>query len=225
MLNRSRIRLLVLLSTVLVTVTNASPTANDSDERSAVCGVSLAPDVCDRAFFCSTGEIAEATSLNFGHLADGLLAPPAVYAAGSPSFGVKSLPAVPKTLLMVVTGFLCVSLVKDRRVWLSVVAALLWLGQAGLTTLPQLAWHLLGKKHVPRHAYQNIYSGRGLDVGSRLHVSSARTDKSLSEAAIISAEYLLDPHLKSLVLKTRQPICFSPAQIFDTRPRGPPLGG
>lgn len=59
--------------------------------------------------------------------------------------GVKSLPPAPKTLLMVMVGFLCVSLVKDRRIWLASVAGLLWAGQAGVSLLPQLAANVAGK--------------------------------------------------------------------------------
>ena len=55
----------------------------------------------------------------------------------------KSLPAVPATFLLVLTGFLCVTLVKDRRVWVAAFAGLLYLGQAGITSVP----HLLGRDH------------------------------------------------------------------------------
>ncbi|MHC4323112.1 MAG: hypothetical protein ACYSUX_02445 [Planctomycetota bacterium] len=59
--------------------------------------------------------------------------------------GVKSMPPSPGTLLMVVVGFLCVSLVKDRRFWLAVLAGLLWAGQAGFSLLPQLATNVNGR--------------------------------------------------------------------------------
>ena len=52
---------------------------------------------------------------------------------------VKALPSAPGTLLMVLVGFLCVSLVKDRRIWLAALSGLLWAGQAGISLLPQLA--------------------------------------------------------------------------------------
>ena len=48
---------------------------------------------------------------------------------------------------MVLTGFLCVSLVKDRRVWLAALAGLLWVGQAGIHALPQLALRLSYRIH------------------------------------------------------------------------------
>jgi len=58
---------------------------------------------------------------------------------------VKALPAAPGTLLMVFVGFLCVSLVKDRRIWFSILSGLLWAGQAGISLLPQLALNVSGR--------------------------------------------------------------------------------
>lgn len=52
---------------------------------------------------------------------------------------VKSLPAVPTTILMVLTGFFCISLVRDRRFWLAALAGILWAGQAGFQVFPNLA--------------------------------------------------------------------------------------
>jgi len=54
------------------------------------------------------------------------------------SIDVQQLPAVPATLFMVLGGFLCVSLVRDRKVWLSVVFGALWLGVAGVNVVPRL---------------------------------------------------------------------------------------
>jgi hypothetical protein len=67
------------------------------------------------------------------------------------NYAVKSLPAVPGALFMVLTGFLCVSLVKDRRVWLTVLAGLLWAGHVGVQALPQLVLHLYHRTHTSQH--------------------------------------------------------------------------
>ncbi len=69
------------------------------------------------------------------------LQPPASFAALSNN-SVKPLPAVPAALLMVLTGFLCVSLVRDRRIWLAALAGLLWAGQISIQAFPQLALRL-----------------------------------------------------------------------------------
>jgi len=54
------------------------------------------------------------------------------------SIAVKQLPAVPATFLMVLTGFLCVSFVRDRKIWLRVVLGAFYLGAAGVNAVPQL---------------------------------------------------------------------------------------
>jgi len=53
-----------------------------------------------------------------------------------------SLPAVPASVLLVLTGFLCVSLVRDRKVWLGLLATLLWASQGGVRAVPRLAGYL-----------------------------------------------------------------------------------
>ena len=46
---------------------------------------------------------------------------------------------------MVLIGFLCVSLVRDIRIWLAILSGLLWAGQAGISLLPQLALEVSGR--------------------------------------------------------------------------------
>lgn len=50
----------------------------------------------------------------------------------------RSLPGVPGSFFMVLTGFFCVSLIRDRRVWVAAVVGLLWLGQAGFGGLARV---------------------------------------------------------------------------------------
>jgi len=58
----------------------------------------------------------------------------------------KSIPAGPTAILMVISGFACVSLVRDRRWWLSLVLALLCLSQAALgLSAPRRAYICRGK--------------------------------------------------------------------------------
>ncbi len=60
--------------------------------------------------------------------------------------GTKTFPPVPSALLMVLTGFLCISLVRDRRAWLTALMCLLWAGQAGVSLLPRLALCVAGER-------------------------------------------------------------------------------
>jgi len=76
--------------------------------------------------------------------------------------GARALPGVPAAIFMVLTGFLCVSFVNDRRIWLASLAGLLWLGQTGLSAIPQVASHLTGKKDVTQnHPHNLVGVGKG----------------------------------------------------------------
>lgn len=82
---------------------------------------------------------------------------PVMSADASPSAsGIKSFPPPPSPLLMVLTGFVCISLVRDRRVWLTALTCLPWAGQAGLSLLPRLALCVAGegctRQRSPDHA-------------------------------------------------------------------------
>lgn len=63
----------------------------------------------------------------------------------NPSDGIKPLPAVPGTILMVSMGFLCISLIKDRNFWLNMLTGLLCAGKTGFVFLPNLALRIAGK--------------------------------------------------------------------------------
>jgi hypothetical protein len=86
---------------------------------------------------------------NLASIAAELLKPPADFSVASTSPGqVTALPAVPSAVFMALTGFICVSLVKDRKLWIAALAGLLWAGQAGFTVLPQLARHVATRKQT-----------------------------------------------------------------------------
>ncbi|MHC4159686.1 MAG: hypothetical protein ACYSSO_11490, partial [Planctomycetota bacterium] len=60
-------------------------------------------------------------------------------------------PVVPPAVFVLLSGFLCVSLVRDRRVWVSALAALLWAGHNGFHALPQLALRLAHRTNHIEH--------------------------------------------------------------------------
>jgi len=84
---------------------------------------------------------------------------------------VRSLPGVPAAIFMVLTGFLCVSFVNDRRIWLASLAGLLWLGQTGLSAIPQVASHLAGKNNVTQNHPHNF-----VGVGKARYRNRLRSD-------------------------------------------------
>ena len=159
-LRKNNIKLLItLLSLIAATAVSASPTISD-------CNKSFVAGVVSEASDASVPYIPEASQINSaGHLtvefsnsrlaAIGaeILKPPPDFTDFSPA-ETKTLPPVPATFFMVLTGFLCVSFVKDRRVWLATLAGLLWAGQAGFQAIPQLASNI-SKKHIQRKSPVN----------------------------------------------------------------------
>jgi len=75
-----------------------------------------------------------------------------VRSAGLQSDHVKNLPAIPGAVLMGIVGFLCVSLVRDRKVWVAVFVGIIVLSQVGVKTLPKLTAHLARGKLNDRQA-------------------------------------------------------------------------
>jgi hypothetical protein len=129
----------------------------------------------------------------------------------------ESLPAVPAAILMVLIGFLCVSLVRDRKGWLAVLGGLLWWGCAGVQTVPQLTQHLCPQTHISR------YPSAG-PVGHSNTFASLQTKDNFraSQFAITKLLSCLITAANHLVSIAEQPVCFSPAFIFDNLSRAPP---
>jgi len=114
-------------------------------------------------------QISEYTDSHLAGLAAEFLKPPAAFTGPpAPPIHIKSLPAVPGALFMVLTGFLCVSLVKDRRVWLAALAGLLWLGQAGIQAVPQLALRLSHRNHTEQQFSAELTYPYYLENSNRL---------------------------------------------------------
>jgi hypothetical protein len=99
------------------------------------------------SFVHKTSYIIEPSNAHLANIGAELLRPPADLTNSAP-VGAKILPPIPAALFMVLTGFLCVSLVNDRRLWLAVLAGLLWAGQAGFHAIPQLAAYMSSQKHI-----------------------------------------------------------------------------
>ena len=59
---------------------------------------------------------------------------------------VKSLPAAPGAIFMGMIGFLIVTLVRDRKFWMSVFAGLIVIGQIGILSVPRFAARLTQNK-------------------------------------------------------------------------------
>ncbi|UCE98831.1 MAG: hypothetical protein JSV82_06485 [Planctomycetota bacterium] len=81
---------------------------------------------------------------------------------------MKPLPAVPAAVFMVLSGFVCISLVKDRRAWLAALAGLLWAGQLGIEAVPQLALRIGCRIHRKQQLKTEFTHRYYLDNSSRL---------------------------------------------------------
>jgi len=143
---------LVLL--VAVATAKAAPTIGDTDAKFVAHSVSLSCPA-DSHSADQVRLISGTCDSALANIATDFLKPPADFTnlAVLPP-GTKSLPAVPAALFMGLTGFICVSLVRDRKVWLAVATTILWAGQVGITALPQkcrvcIAHHVNKRWAVP----------------------------------------------------------------------------
>jgi len=160
--------LAVLLPLLVVTVVSAAPTVNNCSSNLVASAVSPSSD----AHIPVVADIAHNIESGNSHLATAaaeFLKPPPAF-TGSPALpiGAKSLPPVPGALLMVLTGFLCVSLVKDRRFWLAALAGFLWLGQTGIQAVPQLALRLSHRNHSEQQFSAELTYPYHLENSNRL---------------------------------------------------------
>ena len=251
----------IVMSLLVVTCAYSAPTAAVHD-NTALVGTTSVGD-CTVTAVTSVSEMPPAADLpspaeagyakagvhnwNLAGIADEILKPPAEVAVASTShIGVTSLPAVPSAVLMVLTGFLCVSLVKDRKVWLAALAALLWAGQAGFSALPQLAHHIASRKQTEQFSPANLTCTPELLCSDRLRsdIEGTRYIGLLHHLAGIPATgesriwnlnapdvpefalvrlYAYTPcATKRLVYISKRHSCFSAAFIFSNLARGPP---
>ena len=163
--------LVILLSLVVATAVSAAPTMYDCNKNCycnrnfVTAAVSPASDA-HVTYVPETSQINVPSNSRLAAIGKEILEPPADF-TNSPPLGAKSLPPVPAALFMVLTGFLCVSLVKDRKVWLAVLVGLLWAGQAGFHAIPQLAAHI-SKKNVQRKSCFNAATLHQLEESCRL---------------------------------------------------------
>lgn len=133
---------LVLLFAASVAI--ASPTIiSDSPARIIPSSTDHAAGVvtCDTRSNEVCGQISEFAGAIFGPPSSSQIT------VTSTSGNQRCLPALPSAIAMVLTGFICISLIQDRRAWLAVLTGLLWVGQTGIWALPELTSRLSRKVH------------------------------------------------------------------------------
>ena len=159
----------LLLLFVIVTAGYCAPTASVSDTTISLHARCVSDSADIPVATADITQLNEAYSPHLTDIAHELLKPPGdSIDSPVPLVAATSLPAVPGALFMGLTGFLCVSLVRDRKVWMAALAGLLWAGQAGFAALPQLARHLASKGHTAQYVLPNRICALALRRSDRL---------------------------------------------------------
>jgi len=195
--------------------------------------VAVGNEQCSPAYYLSSANNPEISRL-------AILYPATMDVPASEPTSVSAmlLPATPASGLLTLVGFMCISLIRDRRIWLAGFAGLSLVGQTGTQavvsssrnddsqgmvnlfrsypkglTLPNTAGvFAFSQKNIPRVSFTHKVFGAA--PGSDYH---------WSYSAVLNSVLRPDSNALCLVSGTRQFVCFSPALIFCRRPRGPPI--
>jgi len=148
--------IVVLLFVVVAAAAKGAATLDNYDRKLTPCNLSPVSNAHNFSVL-ERNLITEIANSHLPIIAGELLKPPASFIDSSVRTAqVISLPPVPGALFMALVGFLCVSLIRDRKVWLAVATTILWAGHIGITTLPRLASHLAGKKQFEQQTSINL---------------------------------------------------------------------
>jgi hypothetical protein len=195
--------------------------------------VAVGNEQCSLAYYLSSANNPEISQL-------AILYPVTMDVPASEPTSVSAmvLPAAPASGFLALVGFICISLIRNRRIWLTGFAGLSLVGQTGAQavasssrnddsqargnlfsgyakgpTLPNTAGvFAFSQKDIPCVNFTNTAFGTA--VGSDYH---------WSYSAVLNLVLRPDLNGLCLVSGTRQFVCFSPALIFCRMPRGPPI--
>lgn len=147
-----------VLSILVVTAVQAAPTISERTETFFFHVPSAREDSAEDCLpIPIISQLSELSNSRFSNIAAEFLNPPTSFiSAPALPANASSLPGVPGALFMALVGFLCVSLVKDRKLWMAALAGLLWMGQAGFAVLPQLALQIASKKQIEQQVSPNL---------------------------------------------------------------------
>ncbi len=215
---------------------NARPTWSSEELfYSSSNAVAAGTEQCSVAYYLSSTDNSEISQLA-RHLGNSSTMD--VPASEPISVSAMILPATPASGLMTLVGFICISLIRDRRIWLAGFAGLSLVGQTGIQavasssrngdsqgrgnlflsyakgpTLPNTAGvFAFSQRDIPRVNFNNTAFRAA--VGGDYH---------WSYSAVLNLVPRPDSSSLCLVSGTRQSDCFEPALIFCMIPRGPPI--
>jgi hypothetical protein len=156
--------LLLLIPAIAVHGTPSAPIFSTS-AASTASSCSLDPEI---NLSSGLNSLCSSSYPNLAHIGEEIFNPPTEASTRSAlPARVRSLPGVPAGIFMVLVGFLCVSFVNDRRIWLASLAGLLWLGQTGLAAIPQAASHII-KRNAAQNCPDNGLAAGRADRNGRL---------------------------------------------------------
>jgi len=204
----------VLLPLLAATVVNAVPTTSEYDGHSIVCASVLNRHLATpSARGMAIDQIGEIRNLGLAGIVGESVKPPVGFTDPEAlPICARPLPPVPGSLSMGLTGLLCASVIKSRKVWMAALAAILWAGQAGFGALPQFVSHLRTKKQVEQLSAANISYVRGREDSARL-----RSD-------IESTQYIGLLHHLAGIPEVTMSLPFAPALVRAQRAFSPQRG-
>lgn len=231
------VRCSIFVLTVLYAALPATARPTWSSEElfySSSCAVAAGSEQCSPAYYLSSADNSEISRL-------AILYPATMDVPTSEPMTVSAmlLPATPASGLLTLVGFICISLIRDRRIWLAGFAGLSLVGQTGTQADvsssrnddSQARGNLFGRypKGLTLPNTAGVFAFSQKDIIPRvnftntaLHTAPGSVHHS-SYSAVLNLVLRPDSNGLCLVSGTRQFVCFSPALIFCRMPRGPPI--
>ena len=209
---KNSILLIVFVSLITSTAVSAAPTITYCDNFTVTSPVPNT-HILEIPGISNITEIYNCAMATIG---TDILIPPAEF-TNSPSAGARAFPPH-STVFIVLTGFLCVSLVIDRKLWLATLTTPQQLSQSGFHSIPQLAGIPAGTITFP------FYISMHDKIRPKHNIQHAiRITNAVLNFAIKHFSSLHKPALICMALSYEQNKSFSPAFIFVRLARGPPI--
>jgi hypothetical protein len=228
---RCSIFVLIVLSAVMPAT--ARPTWSSEELFYSSSAVAAGTEQCSLAYYLSSANNPEISQL--AKIYPTTMDVPASEPA---SVSAMLLPATPASGLLTLVGFVCISLIRDRRIWLAGFAGLSLFGQTGTQAVAsssrdedsQAGGNLFRSYPkgltLPNTAGVFAFSQKDIPRVNFTHTvfrTAAGSDYHWSYSAVLNLVLRPDSNALCLVSGTRQFACFSPALIFCRMPRGPPM--
>jgi len=208
---KNSILLVIFVSLIAATAVSAAPTITYCDNFT-VASPSPNAHILDKS---KTSKITELYNSTLAAIGTEILIPPAEF-TGSPSAGAGTFH--PHAMVFIVlTGFLCISLIIDRQLWLATLTAPLRPGQSGFHSIPQLAGIPAGTITFPPNIFMPDKIRQKHNIQHAIRITNA-----VLKYAIKHFSSLQKPALICMALSYEQNKSFSPAFIFVRLARGPP---